>query len=132
MPGVIPHLIAAGAMFVVGRFAFKSYFDNNHREQMILAVGCVFFTGISDFFAIIFHLSNFFSDVLNINRLLQPALWMWLNELMRYIFFPAAIIGLIASFVIETKRKPIWIMGMLCIILHIIMDTFIQESGVWI
>ena len=132
MPGVIPHLIAAGAMFAIGRFAFKDYFDNNRREQLYLAIGCVFFTGIQDFFAIIFHLSNFFADAVGINRFLEIGLWMLLNEITRYAFVFFAVIGLIVLIFTKTKRKPIWVIGMLCIILHFLMDTLIQESTVWI
>ena len=121
MPGAIPHLIAASAMFIVGRFYFKRYFDDPDKswDVLILAVVCLLFSFLPDFFLIIYYTTHVlpFCDFLPY------------HDLLYLISGPIAIVGLlILKYRVDIERKPIWIMGMWCILLHIVMDFFIPDA----
>jgi len=123
MPGAIPHLIAGGAMFIIGRLYYSSYFDgkDKFKERLLLATVCLIFSLIPDFILAIYyttHISGFYS--------LLP-----LHNFVHLIFTPIAIIVLIIlKLKVNVKREPIWIIGLWCIIVHIVMDLFIQEHSV--
>lgn len=124
MPGILPHLIAGCTMFIIGRYYFKSYFDgdNKTKELLLLAVTCLSFSIIPDFFLGIYHTTH----ILPYDMLLPYHVFAHL------VFSPIAIIVLlILKYRINTKRGPIWVMGLWSIILHITMDLFISEGG-WI
>jgi len=124
MPGAIPHLIAGSAMFIIGRYYFKSYFDGNDKvkERILLLFVCLSFTFILDFFLIIYyttHTASFCDFLLY-------------HDFLHLISGPMAIVGLlILKFVVDIKTKPVWIMGLWCMILHVIMDYFIPDFGIW-
>lgn len=125
MPGVIPHLIAGIAMFIIGRYYFRRYFDGNDKvkEHILLLFVCLSFTFIPDFFLIIYYTTHIasFCDFLPYHNFVS------------LISGPIAIIGLlILKYGVDIQKKPIWIIGLWCIILHVIMDFFIQDTGVWI
>lgn len=125
MPGLLLHLIAGCAMFVIGKYYFKSYFDggNKTKERLLLAIVCLSFSIIPDFFLGIYYTTH----VLPFKILLQY------HNLLHIIISPMAIVVfLILGYLIDTKRGPIWVMGLWSIILHITMDLFIQETGVLI
>jgi len=125
IPGAIPHLIAASAMFIVGRYYFKNYFDgyDKTKERFLLAVVCISFSFLNDFGLIIYYATH----ILPFETFLQY------HDFVFLISGPIAIGGLVMlKFWGNVKRKPIWIMGLWCILLHIVMDLFIGESGVWI
>jgi hypothetical protein len=123
MPGAIPHLIAGSAMFFIGRYYFKSYFDgdNKLKEKILLAFICLLFSILPDFILVIYYTTH----------VLPFCTFLPFHDLVHIIFSPIAIIILlILKFKVNTKREPIWIMGLWCIILHIVMDLFLSEHGV--
>ena len=124
MPGVIPHLLAGFAMFFVGWMYFRSYFAvRMHREKLYLLFVCLVFSCLPD---IIYGL-NYAFNILPFT-ILGPY-----HVFLHLIFTPASLVVLfLLKFKIDVKRKPIWIMGFACIILHIIMDLIIHEGGMWI
>jgi len=125
MPGALLHLIAGCVMFIVGRFYFKNYFDgyDKTKERFLLAIVCISFSLLNDFGLIIYYTTH----ILPFETFLQY------HDFVFLISAPIAIGGLvILKFWGNIKRKPIWIMGLWCILLHIAMDLFIQESGVWL
>jgi len=125
MPGMIPHLIAGSAMSITGRYYFKSYFDGNDKvkERLLLFVVCLSFTFIPDFFLIIHYTTHILS--------FEAALPY--HNFTLFVSAPIAIGGLVILKIWDNvKRKPVWIIGLWCILLHVVMDLFIGESGVWI
>jgi len=122
MPGAIPHLIAGSAMFIIGRYYYRSYFDgdNKFKEKILLAVVCLSFSILPDFFLLIYyttHILPFFT-------------FLPFHDFLHIIFSPIAILVLlILKFKVNAKREPIWIMGIWCIIIHLIIDLFIPEHG---
>jgi hypothetical protein len=125
MPGFLPHLIAGCAMFIIGRYYFKSYFDESEKAKklFLLAVVCLSFSFIPDFFLIIYYTTH----VLSFCDFLPY------HDLLFFISGPIAIIGLlILKFGVDIKTKPVWIMGMWCILLHVTIDLFIPDMSVWI
>ena len=127
MPGAIPHLIIGSLMFIIGSYYFKSYFDGDNKIQklFLVLVVCLSFSVLPDFFLIIYYTTYIFP----IEVFLQYHNFVYL------ISGPIAIISLIIlKYGINIRTKPIWIMGMWCIILHIIMDLFLPHKtlGIWI
>ena len=123
MPGFFPHLIAGCVMFIIGRYYYKSYFDGKTKEQLLLAVVCLSFSSIPDFPLGLYYMFH----ILSFEVLVQY------HSFLHIIISPIAIaILLILKYRVDTKRESIWFMGLWCIVLHIVMDLFIQETGVWI
>jgi len=125
MPGAIVHLITGCMMFFIGRYYFKSYFDGKDKlkEKILLAIVCITFTFIPDFFLITYYSTHIVSF-----QMLVPY-----HELLHILCFPIAITSLITlKYVVNTKRTLIWIMGSWCILLHLTMDLFIEEYNLWI
>ena len=122
MSGAIPDLIAGSAMFFIGRYYFKNYFDGDHKkkERLILAAVCLSFSLIPDFFLGIYYTTHILPF-----DFLKP-----FHIFSHLIFSPIAIaVLLILKYLVDTKREPVWIMGLWCVVLHIAMDLFIQEIG---
>ena len=122
MPGVFVHLIAGSAMFFIGRYYFKNYFDGKHKkkERLLLAAVCMSFSLIPDFFLGIYYTTH----ILPFDFLVKYHIFAHL------IFSPIAIaVLLILKYLVNTNRDPVWIMGLWCVVLHIAMDLFIQEIG---
>lgn len=127
MPGAIPHITAGILLFILGSIYFKDYFkqDNTFKKLFFLLVVCLFFSFIPDIFLIIHYIGNVFSFCSVIPY----------HNLLHIIFFVISIIFLLLlKFVINIKNKPIWIMGMWCLLVHITMDLIIPDTGmnIWI
>ena len=125
MPGGLVHLVAGTAMFVIGRYYYKDYFEgvNKTKESILLLIVCLFFSILPDFFLIIYYTTH----------VLPFEVFLTYHDLVLLISGPIAIITLlILKYWINIKRKPLLIMGMWCILLHITMDLFIPETGIWI
>ena len=112
-------------MFVIGRCYFKNYFNDKDRvkEQYLLLFVCVSFSVLPDFVLIIYYTTKIYS----------------FDVLLPFHMLIHIIIGPIALFYLKKirnkeylKREPIWIMGLWAVILHIIMDLFIPDYGIWI
>ena len=124
MPGALPHLFAGCTLYLVGRLYYRNYYqeENITKERFLLFISCLFFTFIVDIVLIFHYLTNLF-DI--------EVMWC-LHSLVHNIFFFAAIVSLfIFSLSTKIKRKPIWIMGMWAIILHVIMDFFLPDTGIF-
>lgn len=125
MPGALPHLIAGCAMYITGRYYFKSYFDGDDKvkERLLLLFICLSFSFVADFFLIIYYTT----------KILSFETFLSYHNLVHIIIGPIAIVFLILlKYGVNVKRKPVWIMGMWSILLHITMDLFLPHNGVWI
>jgi len=123
MPGLIPHLIAGTALFFVGIIYYRSYFKGNNKNKLLLAFVCLAFSIIPDIFLGIYYTTH----LLSFNTLLPYHVFTHL------ILTPIAIIAFVILLIrFDTKRKPIWIMGIWALLLHIIMDVLIQETNMFI
>ena len=104
MPGVLVHLIAGSAMFFIGRYYFKNYFDGDHKkkERLLLAAVCLSFSLLPDFFLGIYYTTH----ILPFNFLVPYHIFTHL------IFSPIAIaVLLILKYLVDTKREPVWVCG---------------------
>lgn len=125
MPGALPHLAAGCAMCIIGRYYFKKYFDGHDKfnERVLLAIVCVSFSFIPDFFLIVYYTTYSF----------PKESFVIYHDLFALILIPIALASLLLiTYVMSPKRKPIWIMGSLCILLHILLDFLFEETGIWI
>ena len=121
MPGVIPHLIAGSALYLIGRVSFRTYFkgDQKHKKKILLAIVCLTFSILPDFFLGIYYLTH-----------LKPAsILMPYQVFSHLVLTPIAIGVLIPIILVDAKRRPIWIMGASALVLHIILDLFIIETN---
>ena len=125
MPGFIPHFIAGNAMFLLG-----SYYIQNHtqlefhtKNKLILYLICIGGSIIPDFPLAIYyglHVGSY-------DALIEP------HALLHYIISPVAVVFFISlDLMYPMKNRPLYIIGILSIILHIIMDALIKETGIWL
>jgi len=121
MPGVIPHLITGSVLYLIGRYSFRTYFKDNQKlkKDILLAVVCLLFSILPDFFLGIYYFTH-----LEPKSVLMPY-----QAFTHLILTPIAIGVLIPIILFDKKRRPIWIMGAIALILHIIMDLFIVETN---
>lgn len=125
MPGFIPHFIAGNAMFLIGSFVIQNYtqLELSRKQHVLFYLICITASIIPDFPLALyygFHIGSY-------DLLLQP------HATLHYIISPLAVFFFIMlNFIFPVKNKPIWIVGILCILLHIVLDSFIQETGIWI
>ncbi len=125
MPGIIPHLLTGTGMFLIGEFYFRYKSEKKHpySDHILLLGITLFFSLFPDFPLGIYYVFHIFT----------PEALMEFHNLIHTIITPISIAGLlIIKYIINTKREPIWIMGLICIILHITMDAYIHEGGIWI
>ena len=124
MPGILTHIIASCTTFIIGRYYYRSYFnsDNKTNKLLLLAVVCISFSLIPDFFLGIHYITHIFSKciIMSYHNFTHVAL------------IPIAIVSLLIIYLVNPKRKPIWVMGLWSIILHIVMDFFIYKEGLFI
>ena len=118
MPGVLVHLIAGSAMFFIGRYYFKNYFDNDHNKQLLLVITCLSFSFLPDIFLGIYYTTH----------ILPREVLVTYHTIAHILFCPIAFVILLLMRSDE-KRKPLWAMGLWSIILHLSMDLFMQETG---
>ncbi|VVB62001.1 Uncharacterised protein [uncultured archaeon] len=121
MPGLIIHLIAGSAIYLIGRYSFRKFFDGpqKNKERSLLLFICLVFSIIPDAFLGIYYATNLLSF-----KTLLPY-----HVATHLIITPIAIIFFLLLMIIDSKRKPIWLFGICTITLHIIMDQFIREHG---
>ena len=60
MPGVLLHLAAGSALFIIGRYYFRNYFieDYKKKERILLAAVCLSFSILPDFFLVIYYTTH--------------------------------------------------------------------------
>ena len=121
MPGVLTHLTAGFILFFVGKFYFKDYFKKNPNDLFLLGAVCLMFSILPDIFLGLYYTTHILSfDTLKVY-----------HNLVHFVFSPIAVILLIIPiFWKGLYKRPIWIMGLIAIGLHILMDLFIQEHGI--
>lgn len=125
MPGFIPHFVAGNAMFLIGSTIIHKYatLEMTRKNTFILYFICICCSIIPDFPLALYYLFH----IGTIDFLMQP------HILLHKIISPIAVfIFIIFSLIFPSKYKPFWAVGVLCILLHILMDALIQESSLWI
>ena len=131
MPGVLPHIIVGFALFIIGRYYYENFFNENDKsiKLSLLLFAILLFSIITDFLLILYYLNltNEFSWSSKYDALPY-------HNFLHIILFIFALVGLIAiKYFSHIKNKPIWIMGMYAILVHITMDLFLPETtSIWI
>ena len=125
MPGFIPHFLTGNLIFLSSYIILSSIpsFQHRKKDTLFLYGVCIICSIIPDFplgLYYLFHISDF-------NTLVEY------HALLHKIISPAAVIIFILFSVFNIiKKKHIWIIGIVCIIIHIFLDATIEEMGVWI
>ena len=125
MPGALLHITAGLTLFIIGKYYFKSYFnqEDKYRKLFLLAFVCVTFSIIPDIMLIIYYTTHLYTFCTFIPY----------HDSLHNIFFIISVIGLLfINFLSNIKNKPIWIMGMLALLLHTTMDLFVPDISMWI
>ena len=125
MPGIIPHLLVGISFFLIGEYYYKylSKIEIKKVNHLLLLSVCLIFSLIPDFPLGLYYIFH----ILSYKILLEYHCF--LHQIITPI---SLIILLILAFLKKTKRTPIWILGMICILFHILMDYFIHEGGLWL
>lgn len=124
MPGFFPHFLAGNALFLMGKY-YMHVKDTNVtvKKQLGLYTICIISSIIPDTFLGVYY-------TLHIGN---PALIGTMHTFLHYIISPTSLfIFLILDVISPLKYKFFWIIGIICILVHVIMDVFIQETGIWI
>ncbi|MDG6219564.1 MAG: hypothetical protein QCI00_09020 [Candidatus Thermoplasmatota archaeon] len=125
MPGFIPHFIAGNAMFFLGSYYIQHHtqLEYTKKNMLLLYIICIGCSIIPDFPLALYyglHVGSF-------EALVKP------HAFFHFIISPLAVLFfIILDLFHPVKKRPLWIIGILCIILHIIMDALIEETGIWI
>jgi Na+/melibiose symporter-like transporter len=125
MAGLIPHLIAGGVLYLVGRYYYQEYFQGEHARwrKLMLAFLCVFLSVIPDVFIGTYYTTH----ILSFDRLMPY------QRFAHYVLLPIGIIGFaLLAFLLDTKRKPLWTMAFCALLLHLLMDLLLDEAGLFI
>jgi membrane-bound metal-dependent hydrolase YbcI (DUF457 family) len=125
MAGLIPHLIAGSLLYLIGRYSFQHYFETNQKtkRKLTLAGMCLGLSIFPDVF-----LGAYYTVHLLSYKTLIPY-----HEFTHYVLIPFAILVLLLLiFIIDQKRKPLWIMGLCALVLHVIMDVLLQEADLFL
>jgi membrane-bound metal-dependent hydrolase YbcI (DUF457 family) len=121
MPGALIHLIAGSILYIIGRITFRTYFkgDQKLKKELLLTTVCLLFSILPDFFLGIYYLTH-----------LEPeSVLMRYQEFTHLILTPISVGALIPIILLDKKRRPLWIMAAIALILHIIMDLYIGETN---
>jgi hypothetical protein len=125
MAGLIPHLIAGSILYLFGRYYYRTYFEKDQKTQrhVFLAIICVVLSIIPDIFLGTYYTTH----ILSFHTLMPYQIFT------HYVLIPLGILFLgLLAFLFDTKRKPLWSMGIWALVLHYIMDLFLQETGLFI
>ena len=123
MPGVLPHIAVGVILFFVGKYYFKDYFKEKSNDLILLAFVCILFSILPDIFLGLYYTTH----VSSFETLKEY------HNFMHFVFSPIAVIMLIIPiFWKGLSKRPIWIMGLCAIGVHIVMDLLISEYGVLI
>lgn len=123
MPGIASHLLAGGIMTLIGLLIFRNFLneDNTIKRHLLLFLTCMFFSFIPDIFLGIYYATQILpKDVLVPYHLISHR-----------IVAPIGIIVLIGMSIMDRKRMPYWIMGLLSLVVHLLMDLYIEETGLY-
>ncbi len=121
MAGVLYHLLAGSALALIGRYYYNTTFDGEHRlkERLYLIGTCLFLSVFPDMFI---GLKIFFGTET-----------MQFHLLLHVIALPISVFFLLMlHFYIDIKDEPIMVMGFISIVLHIILDYFVEEIGMFL
>jgi hypothetical protein len=121
MPGVIIHLLTGSVLYLIGRIIFRTYINGplKFRKNVFLAIACLIFSILPDFFLGIYYLTH-----LEPEKILMPY-----QTFTHAVLTPIAIVILLLAVAFDKRRRPLWLMGASALFLHIILDLFIQESN---
>ncbi|MEF8848992.1 MAG: hypothetical protein V5A68_07670 [Candidatus Thermoplasmatota archaeon] len=124
MPGFLVHLSAGIGLFALGSLILKSFYDDgwNRFNVFLLLAVCIVFSIIPDFPLGLYYIFDFSTFTVLCGY----------HSLLHKIVSPVAILGFVfLHFKFNSKREVIWFMGVASVLIHIVMDMFIQEHGVW-
>ncbi len=124
MPGFFPHFIMGHAVFLVGVAILKKTWNQilTRNYLLLLYIVCISASIIPDFplgIYIVFHIGS------------RPQL-LPIHAYVHQIITPIAFaLFLVLSLITEQKKRPIWALGLVCILIHVLMDYLIEEMGIW-
>jgi hypothetical protein len=124
MPGVLTHLTAGIIIFAFSSLILKKIYNEKYTRLNLFLLGgvCIVFSIVPDFPLGLYYALGLFSY----DSLLEY------HILVHKIISPVAIVGfLLLRFSVNMKREFIWEIGIFCIIVHVVMDMFIQDHGIW-
>jgi hypothetical protein len=125
MPGFLPHFIMGNVFFFIGWQYLKNFSDETYygRDYLLLYIVCIFGSIIPDFPLGLYYLFG----ISSFTTLLRY------HIILHLIISPLAVISfIILNSVSNSRSKPIWLFGVICVIVHVLMDATIEEMGVWI
>ena len=112
MPGAIPHIIAGFALFIIGRYYYENFFNENDKtiKLSLLLFTSLLFSFITDFLLILYYLN--FTNVFSWSSKSDVFPY---HNLLHIILFISAVIGLIAiKYLLHIKVNlyGLWVCGL--------------------
>jgi len=118
MPGIITHTFAGIIVSVIGRVYYKDFLDYKYKKQLIFIITCLTFSVLPDVFLGIYYTTHIldFNVLANYHRI-------------THMLFPIVAIIFLILARSDKKRQPYWAIALTAIIVHLIMDLLIIETG---
>ena len=125
MPGEIIHLFTGVGIFIAAEFYLRYKFKNDlkKRDHILLFGVSILFSVIPDFPLGLYYIFNISSKHILLGYHIL------LHQIITSVSF---VLLLFLLFFKKSKTSIIWIVGLICILVHIAMDLYIHEGGIWI
>jgi membrane-bound metal-dependent hydrolase YbcI (DUF457 family) len=125
MPGIIPHLIGGGIIYVLGRYYYKDSFSNNLRLMYQLEIfGIILFLSL---------LPDIFLGVYYLTHILPKSILHTYHDYLHVVLLLIVIGGfLIVIDQKDLKNRPYIITGLSAITIHILLDLIIPSYSILI
>jgi hypothetical protein len=125
MPGFLPHFLMGNIIFLFGWQFMKVFSKEQYdkKDYFLLYIVCLIGSLIPDFPLGLYYLFG----ISSFESLLQYHITLHL------LISPLAVsFFIVLNLIANVRTKPIWLFGVISVIIHILMDATIEEMGVWI
>jgi len=123
MGGVLVHLCAGLLISIVAILYYRKYFEKNEELLFILPFIAVWFSVFPDVFLGLYYILGISTFPVAVG----------IHMMAHTIFFVVSLVAVILlKFRIDIPNEPLFVIVFVSMVVHIIMDFFVPEMGIWI